>query len=134
MRIVSIVMFVLMLLCVVVQWNDPDGWIWMLIYGYGAVVTAFAIARKYSVAAAIGFIGYLLGAIYWMPNEMVEHPSHLLTDLQMHEKGVEEVREDVGLFLSAAWMLVLTVAWWRTRRTQATTEQQARAESVPVRD
>jgi len=109
-------MFVLLLLCVVVQWNDPDGWIWMLIYGYGTVVTAFAIAKRYTFAAVIGFAGYLAAALYWMPKEMVEHPSNILLDMRMHEKGVEEVREDIGLFLCAIWMLVLSVAWWRGRK------------------
>ncbi len=120
MRIASIIMFVLLLLCVAVQWNDPDGWLWMLIYGYGTVVTWFAIQKRYSVAALIGAIGYLLGALYWMPKEMVEHPSNLFLDLRMHEKGVEEVREDVGLYICAVWMLVLSVAWWRNRKSSGT--------------
>ena len=116
MRIVSIIMFILLLLCVAVQWNDPDGWLWMLIYGYGTVVSAFAVAKRYSVAAVIGVIGYVAGALYWMPNEMIEHPSNLLLDMRMHEMGVEEVREDIGLWLAAIWMFVLSVLWWRQRR------------------
>jgi len=115
MRIASIIMFILLLLCIIVQWNDPDGPLWMLIYSYATIVTAFAVARRYSIAAPIGVVLYLIGAIYWMPETMVENPTDLLLDLQMYEKGVEEVREDVGLYLCAAWMLVLSIVWWRGR-------------------
>ena len=62
------------LLCVAVQYNDPDGWIWALIYAYGAAVTWPAIRGRYSVWALVGAIGYFAGAIYWTPKEMVEHP------------------------------------------------------------
>ncbi|GMU91408.1 MAG: hypothetical protein AMXMBFR4_04660 [Candidatus Hydrogenedentota bacterium] len=115
MKTVNIIMFILLLLCIAVQYNDPDPIEWMLIYGYAALVTAMAIAGRYTVLALFGLIGYVAGFFYWMPNEMVEHPSNLLLDLRMHEKGVEEVREDVGLLLCAAWMLVLSYHWWRKR-------------------
>ena len=115
-RIISIIMFLLLLLCVAVQYNDPDGPLWMAIYAYGAVVTAYAIAKRYSVAAPLGFAGYLAGFLYWLPGVVVENPSHLFTDLQMGHEGVEEAREAFGLFLCAVWMLVLSVAWLRSRK------------------
>lgn len=116
MRIVSIIMFVLLLLCIAVQYNDPDGWVWMLIYAVGTVVTWQAIRGKYTVWAPVAMAFYLAAALYWTPNEMVEHPENLLLDLRMHEKGVEEVREDIGLYLCAIWMAVLTVMWWLNRK------------------
>ncbi|MCC6152926.1 MAG: transmembrane 220 family protein [Candidatus Hydrogenedentes bacterium] len=123
MRIVSIIMFILLLLCVAVQYNDPDGWIWALIYAYGAAVTWPAIRGRYTVWALIGAIGYFAGAIYWTPKEMVEHPENLLLDLRMHEKGVEEVREDIGLYIAAVWMTVLSVMWWLNRNKAGVTHE-----------
>ncbi len=114
-RVVSIIMFVLLLLCVIVQFNDPDGLVWMLIYGYGTVVTAFAVAKRYTVFAVVGVVGYLAGFFYWLPGIVVENPTHLLTDLQMGERGVEEAREAIGLLIAAAWMLVLSIVWYRNR-------------------
>lgn len=114
-RVVSVIMFVLLLLCVVVQYNDPDGLVWMLIYGYGTVVTAFAVAKRYTVFAAVGAVGYLAGFFYWLPGIVVENPTHLLTDLQMGERGVEEAREAIGLLIAAVWMLVLSIVWYRNR-------------------
>lgn len=115
MRIVSIIMFLLLLLSVAVQYNDPDPFTWAAIYAFGAAVTWPAIRGRYTVWALVGLIAYTFGFFFWMPNEMVEHPSNLFLDLRMHEKGVEEVREDIGLLICAVWMLVLTVMWWRTR-------------------
>lgn len=120
MRIVSSIMLILLLSCVAVQYNDPDPVRWMLIYGYGALVTGMAIAKRYTVLAPIGAILYLAGFIYWIPGATVADPSHIFTDLQMHEKGVEEVREAVGLLLCAVWMTVLSVVWLRNRRTTLT--------------
>ncbi|GMV92981.1 MAG: hypothetical protein AMXMBFR82_27590 [Candidatus Hydrogenedentota bacterium] len=114
-RVVSIIMFILLLLCVVVQYNDPDGLVWMLIYGYGTVVTAFAVAKRYTVFAVVGVVGYLAGFFYWLPGIVVDNPTHLLTDLQMGERGVEEAREAIGLLIAAAWMLVLSIVWYRNR-------------------
>jgi hypothetical protein len=113
-------MLILLLSCVAVQYNDPDPVRWMLIYGYGALVTGMAIAKRYTVLAPIGAILYLAGFIYWIPGATVADPSHIFTDLQMHEKGVEEVREAVGLLLCAVWMTVLSVVWLRNRRTTLT--------------
>ncbi len=114
-RVVSIIMFFLLLLCVAVQYNDPDGPVWMAIYGYGAVITAMAIGRRYTVFALVGFIGYLAGFIYWVPGVVVDNPSDILTDLQMGHQGVEEAREAFGLLLTGVWMLVLAIVWYRHR-------------------
>ncbi|MCL4691611.1 MAG: hypothetical protein KJ060_03770 [Candidatus Hydrogenedentes bacterium] len=114
-RVVSVIMLILLLLCVIVQFNDPDGLVWMLIYGYGTVVTAFAVAKRYTVFAVVGVVGYLAGFFYWLPGIVVENPTHLLTDLQMGERGVEEAREAIGLLIAAAWMLVLSIVWYRNR-------------------
>jgi hypothetical protein len=114
-RIVSVIMLLLLLLCVAVQYNDPDGPIWMLIYGYGTAVTAMAVAKRYSVLSVLGFAGYTIGFVYWIPGVVVENPSDLLTDLQMGHAGVEEAREAFGLFLCAVWMLALSIAWYRNR-------------------
>jgi hypothetical protein len=128
MTALNVIMFFLLLLCIAVQYNDPDPIVWMLIYGYAALVTGMAIAGRYTVLALVGLIGYVASFFYWMPNEMVEHPSNLLLDLRMHEKGVEEVREDMGLFLCAAWMLVLSYFWWRDRAQSRVTSETATGE------
>ena len=114
-RIVSGIMLVLILLSIAVQINDPDGWIWMLIYAAAVVPTVAAIARTWTGLSLIVAIGYYAGFFYLLPRESVANPTALLTDLQMHEAGVEEAREAIGLLICAVWMTVLGGIWWRNR-------------------
>ena len=120
--VAKFLMLFMLLLSVAVQFNDPDWLLWMFLYGFAARETVLALRKQYTIWVPIGLACYVIYAIYWMPNEMVEHPSNLLLDLRMHEKGVEEVREDGGLFLTAAWMLAMTVAWARSPGPQTETK------------
>lgn len=114
-RVVSGIMLVLILLSIAVQINDPDGWIWMLIYAAAVVPTVAAIARTWTGLSVIAAIGYYAGFFYLLPRESIANPTALLTDLQMHEAGVEEAREAFGLLICAVWMTVLGAIWWRNR-------------------
>lgn len=114
-RAASVIMLILILLSIAVQYNDPDGWIWMLIYAMGLLPTVGAIARTWTGLSVIAAIGYFAGFFYMLPGSTVENPTHLFTDLQMGEAGVEEAREAFGLLLCAIWMSVLGAIWWRNR-------------------
>ncbi len=110
-----IVMLVLVLLSVAVQFNDPDGWQWMLIYGVAIIPTVAALVRTWTGFSVVAAIGYYVGFFYLLPRESVQDISTLFTDLQMHEAGVEEAREAFGLLICAVWMTVLSAIWWRNR-------------------
>ena len=114
-RGVCIVMLILLVLSIGVQYNDPDGWIWMLIYFVAVIPTVAAIARTWTGLSVIAAIGYYAGFFYQLPRESVKDVSTLFTDLQMHEAGVEEAREAFGLLICAVWMTVLGVIWLRNR-------------------
>ena len=112
-RVLNIVMLVVLVTCVAVQYNDPDGWLWMLIYLYGTVVTAMAIVGKYTPLALLGVAGYLAGFVYLMPEWSFDSVM-LLTKPKMETLAVEEAREAFGCLISAVWMSVL--GWqWRVR-------------------
>lgn len=114
-RYASIVMLLLLLLTIGVQYNDPDGPLWMLIYAVALVPTVAAIANTWTGLSIIAAIGYYAGFFYILPGGTVAEPAHILTDLQMGESGVEEAREAGGLLLCAIWMTVLGAVWWRNR-------------------
>jgi hypothetical protein len=114
-RAASIVMLILLLTTIVLQYNDPDGWIWMLIYGVALIPTVAALAKTWTGLSVVAAIGYYAGVVYTLPGGTAADPSHILTDLQMGEAGVEEAREAVGLLLCAVWMTVLGAIWWRNR-------------------
>lgn len=87
---------------VVVQYNDPDGVVWMFIYGYSILMTLPAVTGLYSPWAIPGLLGYLGGFVYLIPSFEAPYLKSELT------------REGGGMFIAAAWMLCLVIAWYRT--------------------
>lgn len=119
-RWMNIVMTVLFSLCVAVQYNDPDALLWILIYMYAVVVTGMAIADRYTIFTVFGFVGFFAGFAYLSPGILkIDNPMDLVTDIRMDEKGVEVAREAGGLLISSAWLLVLSVVWFRRRKNQS---------------
>jgi hypothetical protein len=107
-RIASVVMLPLLLMSVAVQYNDPDGIVWMFIYGYSVVNTLPAIFGVYTAWAIPGTLGYLSGFVALVPT--FESP-YLKSEL---------CREGGGLLIAGVWMLCLAVAWYLTREAAPT--------------
>jgi hypothetical protein len=102
-RIANLVMLPLLLMSVVVQYNDPDGVVWMLIYGYSLVITLPALFGVYTAWAIPGALGYLGGFAALVPS--FESPI----------MKSELTREGGGLLIAGVWMLCLAIAWYRNR-------------------
>lgn len=113
MRIVNIVLCLLMLLFIAVQYNDPDGPLWMAIYAIAAIWTAIAAFRRsllgnrfvhlllmMCIAAAIA------GMLYFWPAT----PGWWKKEVWWE---VESVREGMGMMIVAA---VLVVVWFSRPR------------------
>ena len=104
---------------VVVQYNDPDPWLWMLIYGAAAVVCVREVMGKsrWEAAAAVGVIA-LIWAGTISPRVLGVVPfASMFEEFEMQNVQVEESREMYGLLLIAGWMAVLGHrAFWRGRR------------------
>ena len=111
------VMALLFLFSLVVQFNDPDPFRWMLIYAAALVVAVLEAMRRapWPAAAAVGVIA--LAAAIWIANGLDMVPvGDLFAQWEMSGTEVEETREVGGLWIVAAWMLLVTlVAWRRTR-------------------
>lgn len=117
MRALNVIMTVIFILCVVVQFNDPDPLLWIAIYLYAVVLTGMAAANRYTVFAPVGAAGYLIGALILSPAFAgISNPVDLVTDIRMDSKDVELARESGGLFICSAWMIVLSVIWYRRRK------------------
>lgn len=98
------------LLCVAVQYNDPDPLQWMAIYGAAALCCILFAVRKlpYYVAAAVGLAAFvwaclILPEVWGRPVPMNE----VFATIHMLSPGVEELREMGGLLIVSFWMLVL---------------------------
>lgn len=105
----------LFLLSVAVQYNDPDPWLWMPLYGLAAWLAGLCAAGRLPLwpnAAALALYVVLLGL--WAPS-LLGARREAFTSFEMRAAADEEPREAVGLALCAAWSAVQTVAAWRAK-------------------
>jgi len=111
------VMLAVFLVCVAVQYNDPDPWVWMGIYGLGAGTCVLAAFRRlyWALPAAVALIALVWGIVLASGVEGVSW-SDLTASLSMKTLKVEEAREAGGLFILTAWMSVLVIAARGPRR------------------
>ncbi len=114
-RVVNAVMAVLFLLGLAVQYNDPDPFRWIAIYGAAAVACVLAFLGRLprwlplSVALVAGAWAALLSP------EVVGRVrfGDLFREVRMDSVEIEEGREMFGLLLIGLWMVVLV---FTTRR------------------
>ncbi len=108
------VMLIAFLLSAVVQYNDPDPWRWIFYYGVAAVLTMFALARRYHWFAGVAAFAFYGGFVYCVPGWGID-TLLLLKEPKMSSIRVELAREAFGLLVCALWMSVLTWVWFRRR-------------------
>ena len=105
-------MLLIFLLCMVVQYNDPDSLIWMTMYGLAAITCVLSIWDKihFSISIFIGFVG-IVWALTLLPDVISSYSTtdNLFT-WKMNGFGVEKVREIGGLFIIILWMSILTLS------------------------
>ncbi|AVR46569.1 hypothetical protein C7S20_15575 [Christiangramia fulva] len=91
----------------VIQYNDPDPLLWMVIYGYGALVCLLAIFRKDNrmlhYAGILIFLAYALylffipdGVLSWITRHGAENITGSMSD---EKPWVEYTREFFGLLI-----------------------------------
>ncbi|MGN6508922.1 MAG: transmembrane 220 family protein [Chitinophaga sp.] len=114
MKIFNVVFAVLFVLFAALQWNDPDPYIWMPIYLYGAVFCALAATGKYykgwylfGIFAYLGYAVYLFfaknGVLSWVTEHNAEN---IAGQMQAATPGIEDTREFFGLFILIVVLLV----------------------------
>lgn len=116
------VMVAVFLLCVIVQYNDPDPLQWMTMYGLAAVACILYLTRKlkWYVSGAVAVAAFVWAATI-LP-DVVGNPtdwSQVFGTMHMISETVEETREIGGLLVVAFWMLILTFTVRRSRKSRA---------------
>jgi hypothetical protein len=110
MRLVLGFLAVLMLMAVAVQYNDPDGPLWMLYYGVPAVWAGLAALRPAAVLGTAGralliattIAAALLTVWYWPPVD-----AWWRVDVWWH---TEEAREGMGLMIVTVVLAIVLAA------------------------
>lgn len=114
MKIFNVVFCVLFILFAALQWNDPDPYIWVPIYLYGAIFCALAAAGKYYKGWYLfGIVGCLVFAVYlffakdgvlsWMTEH---HAENIAGTMKAEKPWIEDTREFFGLFIIIIVLLV----------------------------
>ena len=114
MRIFNIIFFVLFLCFAALQYNDPDPYIWIPIYGYGALLCWFAFRNKYYPPAfLLGIIVYsaYAGFKLFEPDGVwdwiTKHKAQNIADsMKAANPWIEETREFFGLVILIVVMLI----------------------------
>ena len=121
MKIFNLVFCVLFIVAAALQYNDPDPWLWIPIYLYGAVLCWFAFRnRYYSRAMVAGIVVYLGYAVYlfftddgvadWIWKHGAEN---IAASMQASRPWIEDTREFFGLFILS---FVLLTDYFYARR------------------
>ena len=110
--ITNYVMLAVFILCIAVQYNDPDPGIWMLIYGLAAIVCFLASRNQMHwllpVLICLIVLVWGLRLAHQIP-ENFSFNEIVFSSWSMKNYGVEIVRELGGLAIILFWMIVLTL-------------------------
>ena len=107
MKILNVVFIILFLFSAALQYNDPDPYIWMPIYLYGAYLCYQALSKKYKpLLYYIGLSVYAGYAVYLFFDKngvwswAQEHGSeNIVQTMKATKPWIEETREFGGLLL-----------------------------------
>lgn len=121
MKAFNLVWCILFILFAALQYNDPDPYLWVPIYLYGAVLCWFAFRRRYMpMAYVIGIAVYTAYAVYLFATRdgvwewAVEHQGANIAESMHAEKPwIEQTREFIGLLLL---IVVLAIDYFYARK------------------
>ena len=117
MKIANLILGVLFVLFAAVQYNDPDAWLWIVIYGAVAVAFFLAAAHRYSglLYGAI-LVACIYEAVTLAPdfsNWIEMGTPNIATEMKTEEPHIELVREFLGVLITLGAVLFL---FWQSRR------------------
>jgi len=125
MKFFNIFFSVVFILFAVVQFNDPDPYLWVPIYLYPALLCYFKVMQKplHKIAYWAGFLVFGIYAIYKMfdTNGIIDwlqfhNASNLASTMKAEKPWIEESREFFGLVII---LLVLGFNYFKDNRTQS---------------
>ena len=121
MKIFNLLFCLLFILSAALQYNDPDPYVWIPIYGYGAVFCWMAFRGNYYPGAClVGILGYAVYAAYlffaedgvldWINKHEAEN---IAQTMKATKPWIEETREFFGLVIL---IFVLGINYWYAKK------------------
>ncbi len=109
MKIVNLILAILFVSFAIVQYNDPDPWLWITLYLFIGAISAFAAFGKYSRPILIGGILICIVGILILVPEFVHWiqtgAESIVESMKTEKPHIEFVREFLGLFICLITLL-----------------------------
>jgi hypothetical protein len=107
MKAFNFIFIILFVISAGLQYNDPDPYVWMPIYLYGAVLCALAARQKfYPNALLFGILVYLVYALFLFFDKAgvlnwatQHHAENIAQSMKATSPWIEETREFFGLLI-----------------------------------
>ncbi|NII27914.1 hypothetical protein HB364_22715 [Pseudoflavitalea sp. X16] len=121
MKIFNLLFCLLFVFSAALQYNDPDPYVWIPIYGYGAVLCWMAFRGNYYPRAyIIGILVYSIYAVFlfftddgvldWIREHQAEN---IAQTMKAQKPWIEDTREFFGLVIL---IVVLGIDYWYAKR------------------
>lgn len=121
MKVFNIIFCLIFIVFAALQYNDPDPYLWIPIYGYAAVLCWLSARRRYFPKAYLaGMAVYSVYALYlvFVENGLLDWLSlhdaaNIAETMKAEQPWIEQSREFFGLLILIA---VLAVNYFATRK------------------
>ncbi|WP_276485812.1 transmembrane 220 family protein [Paraflavitalea pollutisoli] len=121
MKIFNLLFCLLFVVSAALQYNDPDPYVWIPIYGYGAVLCWLAFRGKYYPKAYLfGFAVFTIYAIFLFTEKngvwdwLTEHQAeNIAQSMKASTPWIEDTREFFGLMILN---IVLIIDYYYAKR------------------
>ena len=123
MKVFNIIFIVLFIVAAVLQYNDPDPYLWIPIYGYAAILCFLALTKNYKpLLFRIGLIFYSCYAVYLLIDKTGvlswanEHEAEsIVQSMKASKPWIEETREFFGLLIIIT-VVVANMIWLSAKK------------------
>jgi Transmembrane family 220, helix len=123
MKLFNVICIIIFILFAVLQYNDPDPYIWMPVYLYGALLCYLSIRNKYyplmyiaglSLYASYSAVLFFdkTGVLNWAGEH---HAESIVHSMKAGSPWIEETREFGGLIIVIA-VLIINMSWLQRKR------------------
>jgi hypothetical protein len=113
MKALNLIFCLLFIFSAALQYNDPDPYVWIPIYMYGAVLCWLAFRNKFFPRAyltgiiiytvyAVGLFFWKNGVLDWMAQH---HAENIAATMKAEKPWIEETREFFGLLILVVVLL-----------------------------
>jgi len=109
MKIANIILSILFFLFAIVQYNDPDPWLWIILYGMVGIISAMAVFEKYNKVLILLGIGIcVLGILFLLPDfiDWLKNGAPSITEsMKAESPHIELTREFLGFIVTLLALL-----------------------------